>query len=142
MKYLLFIGSLLMLQVTILAQDSLSYVIIAHAFDNKEKAIAIAAEYAEKDIKCNVVEAGNSGIFRICLNQYPDYTSANISRRALIKSKTIPTDAWILTEKISKDLSAVKAMPSVKKYSTRISDKRYLIYNGEVYKVPVLKSPK
>lgn len=136
--------TLLLLTLTLIlkAQDSVSFVIIAHSFDNKEKAYAIADEYIEKNIKCEVIEANNSGIYRICLNRYPDYTSANISRKALMKSKTIPTDAWILTETISKELSPDNKQTYNKPKKETKSNKRYIIYNGKVFKVPVLKKRK
>ena len=124
----------------LMAQDSLSYVIIAHAFNDRGKAEYVASNYAKKAIKCQVVEAGKSGIFRVCLNRYPDYFSAEVSRKALIKGKTIPADAWILTEKVSKDLLPIKEAKLSPPPKATTATKQHLIYNGKVYKVPVLKT--
>lgn len=139
MSRVLFILLLIGIPKLLLSQDSLSYVIIAHSFDNREKAVAIAQNYTERNIKCEVVEANHSGIFRICLNRYPDYTSADISRKALIKSKAIPADAWILTETVSKQLSPKKVNQEHSEIKKIASSKRYIIYKGKVYKLPFIQ---
>lgn len=132
---------LLVIPSVIYAQSEETFVIVAHAFWDKNKAISMSKHYKKKKLNSEVVEVGESGIFRVCINSYPDHFSAEISRDALINKQTIPIDAWILSNitvvEMPPDETVTNAPIEKKQIST---PHRTIIYKGNLYKIPKVKS--